>query len=86
MSSKTTRSHPPDQKVNLKTAVPGPKSRALREREDAHIAPGLQGYAVMAGIVVDHAYVIALLSFVVVLMLDLAASRPVRRTVWPGES
>jgi hypothetical protein len=38
------------------------------------------------GIVVDHAYVIALLSFVVVLMLDLAASRPVRRTVWPGES
>ena len=54
-SSKTAWSHPPDQKVQLKTAVPGPKSRALREREDAHIAPGLQGYAVMAGIVVDHA-------------------------------
>ncbi|HEY3819214.1 MAG TPA: aspartate aminotransferase family protein [Polyangiaceae bacterium] len=46
---------PHDQKIHLKTAVPGPKSRALRAREDAHIAPGLQGYAVMAGIVVDHA-------------------------------
>ncbi len=46
---------PKDQKVHLKTIVPGPKSRALRQREDAHMAPGLQGYAVMAGIVVDHA-------------------------------
>src|SRR5262249_36985831 len=44
-----------DQKVHLRTVVPGPKSRALREREDAHIAPGLQGYAVMAGIAIDHA-------------------------------
>ena len=48
-------SHPPDQKVHLRTAVPGPKSRALRAREDAHIAPGLQGYALMAGIAVDRA-------------------------------
>jgi len=48
-------STPRDQKVHLKTVVPGPASRALREREDAHIAPGLQGYAVMAGIAVDHA-------------------------------
>ncbi len=48
-------STPRDQKVHLKMAVPGPKSRALREREDAHIAPGLQGYAIMAGIAVDHA-------------------------------
>jgi 4-aminobutyrate aminotransferase/(S)-3-amino-2-methylpropionate transaminase len=46
---------PVDQKVHLKTIVPGPKSAALRAREDAHIAPGLQGYALMAGIVVDHA-------------------------------
>jgi 4-aminobutyrate aminotransferase-like enzyme len=46
---------PRDQKVHLRTLVPGPASRALREREDAHIAPGLQGYAVMAGIAVDHA-------------------------------
>jgi len=51
----TRPSHPVDQKVHLRTAVPGPKSRVLRAREDAHIAPGLQGYAVMAGIVVDHA-------------------------------
>ena len=48
-------SAPRDQKVHLQTAVPGPKSRALREREDAHIAPGLQGYAVMAGVAVDRA-------------------------------
>jgi 4-aminobutyrate aminotransferase / (S)-3-amino-2-methylpropionate transaminase / 5-aminovalerate transaminase len=46
---------PTDQKVHLRTVVPGPKSTALRVREDAHIAPGLQGYALMAGIVVDHA-------------------------------
>ena len=39
----------------LRTAVPGPRSRALRAREDAHMAPGLQGYAVMAGIVVESA-------------------------------
>jgi 4-aminobutyrate aminotransferase-like enzyme len=44
-----------NQKVHLTTAVPGPKSRVLREREDAHIAPGLQGYAIMAGIAVDRA-------------------------------
>jgi hypothetical protein len=42
---------------------------------------GLQGLLEGVGIVVDHAYVIALLSFVIVLMLDLAASRPVRQTV-----
>jgi 4-aminobutyrate aminotransferase-like enzyme len=54
-STTPTPSAPRDQKVHLRMAVPGPKSRALREREDAHIAPGLQGYAVMAGIAVDHA-------------------------------
>jgi 4-aminobutyrate aminotransferase-like enzyme len=46
---------PKDQKIHLPVVVPGPKSRALREREDAHIAPGLQGYAIMAGIAVDRA-------------------------------
>ena len=40
--------------AELRTAVPGPESRALRAREDAHLAPGLQGYALMAGIVVDE--------------------------------
>jgi len=39
----------------LKSPVPGPRSRELRSREDAHVAPGLQGYAVMAGIAVDRA-------------------------------
>jgi 4-aminobutyrate aminotransferase/(S)-3-amino-2-methylpropionate transaminase len=43
------------QRVHLRTEIPGPASRALRDREDAHIAPGLQGYAVMSGIAVDHA-------------------------------
>jgi 4-aminobutyrate aminotransferase/(S)-3-amino-2-methylpropionate transaminase len=46
---------PTNQQVHLKTIVPGPKSRELRDREEAHMAPGLQGYAVMAGIVADHA-------------------------------
>jgi 4-aminobutyrate aminotransferase-like enzyme len=46
---------PAPQTVHLRTAIPGPLSRALRSREDAHIAPGLQGYALMSGIAVDHA-------------------------------
>jgi 4-aminobutyrate aminotransferase / (S)-3-amino-2-methylpropionate transaminase / 5-aminovalerate transaminase len=53
--SRVSERRPRDQKVHLKTLVPGPRSVAFREREEAHIAPGLQGYAVMAGIVVDHA-------------------------------
>lgn len=40
---------------NLKTEIPGPKSKALREREEQHLAPGLQGFALMAGIVVKEA-------------------------------
>jgi 4-aminobutyrate aminotransferase/(S)-3-amino-2-methylpropionate transaminase len=48
-------SHPPDQRPRLVTRVPGPRSAALRAREDAHLAPGIQGYAVMAGIAVDRA-------------------------------
>jgi len=48
-------SHPKNQKIHLETSVPGPKSVALRAREDAHIAPGLQGYAVQAGIAVRSA-------------------------------
>jgi 4-aminobutyrate aminotransferase-like enzyme len=35
--------------------IPGPKSRALRTREDAHLAPGTQNYALLAGIAVDYA-------------------------------
>jgi 4-aminobutyrate aminotransferase/(S)-3-amino-2-methylpropionate transaminase len=46
---------PANQNRSLVTEIPGPKSQALRAREDAHIAPGAQGYALAAGIVVDHA-------------------------------
>ena len=46
---------PANQNRSIKTQIPGPKSQALRTREDAHLAPGAQGYALMAGIVVDHA-------------------------------
>jgi 4-aminobutyrate aminotransferase/(S)-3-amino-2-methylpropionate transaminase len=48
-------SQPKRQRVHLKTVIPGPKSRALRAREDAHIAPGLQSYALTSGIAIDHA-------------------------------
>ncbi|MGH7281238.1 MAG: aspartate aminotransferase family protein [Polyangiaceae bacterium] len=48
-------SQPKNQKVHLKTIVPGPRSAELRKREDAHIAPGLQNYAITSGIVVDSA-------------------------------
>jgi 4-aminobutyrate aminotransferase/(S)-3-amino-2-methylpropionate transaminase len=47
-------SQPKDQRARIRTAVPGPESRALRAREDAHAAPGLQNYAVLAGIVVEE--------------------------------
>ena len=46
---------PVDQKPRVTGDVPGPKSRALREREEKVVAPGLQRFAQMAGIVVDHA-------------------------------
>src|SRR3954471_9965375 len=46
---------PANQNRSIKTAIPGPKSQALRAREEAHLAPGAQGYALSAGVVVDHA-------------------------------
>ena len=55
MKGPVNPSQPKDQRPILKTVVPGPGSRTLRAREDAHMAPGLQGYAVMAGIVVEEA-------------------------------
>lgn len=48
-------SQPKNQKAVLRTPIPGPKSRELRAREEQHLAPGLQGFALMAGIVVDEA-------------------------------
>ena len=50
-----TSSQPTNQKPTIKTSIPGPESRAWRAREDQHLSPGLQGFALMAGIVVDHA-------------------------------
>ena len=49
------QSQPKDQRPHVGGSVPGPNSRALRAREDAHLAPGLQGFALMSGLVVDHA-------------------------------
>jgi 4-aminobutyrate aminotransferase-like enzyme len=36
--------------VELKTEIPGPKSRAIVGREQEHLAPGLQGFALWAGV------------------------------------
>lgn len=44
-----------DQRPSLVTEIPGPQSRAWRAREERHIAPGLQSYAVTSGIVVESA-------------------------------
>ncbi len=46
---------PANQNRKLVTEIPGPKSRALRAREDAHLAPGAQAYGLAAGVVVDSA-------------------------------
>ena len=43
----------PSRHIALRTSVPGPRSAELRRREDAHLAPGVQGYALYAGIAVD---------------------------------
>lgn len=43
-----------NKKVVLRTEIPGPKSRELRAREDQFAAPGLQRFALMAGIVVER--------------------------------
>jgi 4-aminobutyrate aminotransferase/(S)-3-amino-2-methylpropionate transaminase len=49
------QSQPKDQQPTLNTVIPGPRSRELRVLEDTMLAPGAQGYALRAGIVVDHA-------------------------------
>lgn len=48
-------SQPKNQKPKLATPIPGKLSQALRSEEDQYIADGLQGFALMAGIVVDNA-------------------------------
>ena len=44
-----------NQRPAIKTAIPGPQSRELRNREDEHLAPGLQRFALLAGICVKEA-------------------------------
>lgn len=46
---------PKNQKPFIRTSIPGPQSQALRAREEKHLAPGLQGFALMAGIVIQEA-------------------------------
>jgi 4-aminobutyrate aminotransferase-like enzyme len=41
--------------IDLRTDIPGPRSRELRGSEDVLLAPGSQNYALMAGIVVEDA-------------------------------
>jgi 4-aminobutyrate aminotransferase-like enzyme len=41
-------------KLRVLTDVPGPESRAVREREAAHLAPGSQAIASYAGIVIER--------------------------------
>ena len=36
--------------VKIQTEIPGPKSRQLVAREQEHLAPGLQGFALWAGV------------------------------------
>jgi 4-aminobutyrate aminotransferase/(S)-3-amino-2-methylpropionate transaminase len=43
-----------EKQVKLRTEIPGPKSRELRAREEKHMTPGLQRFAMMAGIVVSE--------------------------------
>src|SRR5437016_12497590 len=40
---------------HIQTEIPGPRSRSLVEHEQRHLAPGLQGFALMSGIAVEKA-------------------------------
>lgn len=48
-------SQPKNQKANIKTSVPGKKSLKMRNEENHFLSHGLQGFALMSGIVVDRA-------------------------------
>ena len=58
----------------VKTEVPGPRSRRLRERESKHIAPGFQAIAAYAGIAVDRGVGCDVIDVDGNRFLDLAAS------------
>ncbi|MFT3914126.1 MAG: aspartate aminotransferase family protein [Anaeromyxobacteraceae bacterium] len=40
--------------VRIRTEVPGPRSREVVAREQAHLAPGLQGFALWAGVAMER--------------------------------
>src|SRR5206468_10579302 len=40
-------------KPGLKTEIPGPKSKQIVAHEGQHLAPGLQGFALWAGVAMD---------------------------------
>lgn len=41
-------------RVQLTTEIPGPRSRELVAHEQQHLAPGLQSFALWAGVAMDH--------------------------------
>src|ERR1700737_2718423 len=41
-------------KVRVRTEIPGPRSREVVAREQRHLAPGLQAFALWAGIAVER--------------------------------
>lgn len=41
-------------RAHLQTAIPGPRSQDVVAREQAHLAPGLQSFALWAGVAMDH--------------------------------
>ena len=43
------------QKPRIQTEIPGPRSRLLRSREDEHLAPGLQNFALLSGVAIASA-------------------------------
>ncbi|MSP63072.1 MAG: aspartate aminotransferase family protein [Myxococcales bacterium] len=42
--------------AQIRTAIPGPRSQALRAEETEYLAPGTQGVSQLAGIAVDHGH------------------------------
>jgi 4-aminobutyrate aminotransferase-like enzyme len=64
----------PRRRLRVITDVPGPKSRAVREREAEHLAPGSQAIASYAGIVVERGMGSELVDLDGNRFLDLAAA------------
>jgi 4-aminobutyrate aminotransferase/(S)-3-amino-2-methylpropionate transaminase len=40
-------------KISIRTPIPGPRSKEIVAREQRHLAPGLQGFALWAGVAMD---------------------------------